>query len=400
MADDPFEAVVGADHCYVPADEKLDGVPVSRVVCPGTAEEVAACLAKARESGRPIVASGAGSKLAWGNRAEAKALMRVDLKRLGEQIELQAEEGIVTVQAGVPVQMLEHAAAERGKRTLLCTLYPGATVGGTIAVDPSGLEFAPDWRLRNDVLGLQVAHPDGQLERCGGQVVKNVTGFDLVRLYCGSFGTLGVITEATLRLRPLPEARRLLCRDFETREAAFTASRELLPCEPRAAILRPQGNAARLLWMLEGGEADVAQRARDPEGARLEAADWAQVCAEAADLAPRPEAAIRIKVSARASDVSAICTELVDLAGQASLRLALPLVGIVVAEVPEAMLLQILERAQEQRWTVFVERATLEQKARIDVFWPAPEALPLMRALKQRFDPDRILSPGRFVGGI
>ena len=108
----------------------------------------------------------------------------------------------------------------------------------------------------------------------------------------------------------------------------------------------------------------------------------------------------RIRVSARPSDVLAICAELESLAGEGSLRLVQPLVGIVLAEVPGATLDRVFERAREQQWLVFVERATVAQKERIDVFGPSPDMLPLMRTLKQRFDPNGVLAPGRFVGGI
>ena len=400
MARDPFEQIVGEEYCSRPENETLDDVPVGLVVCPGTAQEVAACLAQAREDGRALVPSGGCSKLSWGNRTQAAALVRLDLGRLSEKIDLQAEEGIVIAQAGVSVERLTRVAAEHGKRTLLCTLYPGASVGGTIAADPPSLDFAADWRLRNEILGLEVAHPQGGLARCGGRVVKNVTGFDLVRLYCGSFGTLGVITEATLRLRPLPAMQQVLCRDFESPEAAITAAREILPFEPRAMLLRPAGPATRLCWTLEGEQDDVAQRARQTQGRAVEAVAWELLRAEAAGLAIAPEGCMRVRVAGRVSDVLAIWKELRECAGEASLRMALPLMGSVVAEVPAVALEPIYARARERYWAVHVERATPEQKAELDVFGPAPEALPLMRALKRRFDPERVLSPGRFVGGI
>ena len=86
--------------------------------------------------------------------------------------------------------------------------------------------------------------------------------------------------------------------------------------------------------------------------------------------------------------------------GETSVRLVLPLAGVVLAEVPEARLEDVLGRAAELDWVLFVEQATPEQKVGIDVFGSPPAALPLMRALKERFDPEGILSPGRFVGGI
>ncbi len=400
MASDPFAAIVGADHCQPARGESLDGVPITTVVRPQTPEEVAACLLEGRRSGRPLVARGGGSKLGWGNRPDVEALVRLDLGDLKQGLELEPDEGIVTLKAGVLVDTLASAAAAHGQRSLLCTHYPGATVGGTIAVDPVGLEFAPDWRLRDDVLGLQVAHSDGELGRCGGKVVKNVTGFDLVRLYCGSFGSLGVITEATLRLRPLPPSRRLLGREYETIGLALAAARELLPLEPRAVLLRPHGGRARLLWVLEGGETDVAQRAQVGGGTQVDAGDWEELCRDAAGLAPEGEGDLRIRVAARTSDVPAICDGLAGLAGEAALRLVQPLVGTALADVPDAKLAQIFALAQEQRWLIFVERATSEQKQKIDVFGPSPDALPLMRALKARFDPERVLAPGRFIGGI
>ena len=400
MARDPFETIVGEEHCSRPEDETLDGVPVGLVVCPGTAQEVAACLAQAREDGRALVPSGGRSKLGWGNRTQAAALVRLDLGRLSEKIDLQAEEGIVTVQAGVSIERLTQVAAEHAKRTLLCTLYPGASVGGTIAADPRGPDFTPDWCLRNEILGLEVAHPQGELARCGGRVVKNVTGFDLVRLYCGSFGTLGVITEATLRLRAQPAMQQVLCRDFESPEAAVAGSREILPLEPRAVLLRPAGEATQLYWTLEGERDDVAQRARQTQGRPVEAVGWELLRREAAGLEIAPEGCMRVRVSGRVSDILAIWQELSARAGEASLRIALPLMGSVVAEIPAVALEPIYARAREQHWAVHVERVTPEQKVELDVFGPAPAALPLMRALKQRFDPERVLSPGRFVGKI
>jgi glycolate oxidase FAD binding subunit len=400
MAADPFEVIVGTQHCAAPEDDRLDGTPVARIVRPGSPAEVAHCLAEARASGRPIVASGAGSKLGWGNRTDAKQLVRLELTRLDSEMDLQAEEGIVTVRAGVEVERLARAAADHGKHTLLCELYPGATVGGTIAADPLCLDLKPDWRLRDDILGIQVAHPSGELTRAGGKVVKNVSGFDLVRLYCGSFGTLGVVTEATLRLRPLPETRTHWRRDFQNRGDALTLARDLPALEPRSAALVPAAEGASLLWLLEGTEADVARRASDMEGTRVPPEELDAAGREAAGLTPRPEGSVRVRIAARASDTRPICDALVHVGGDEALRLVLPLAGVVLAEIPEAELPRVFERADRESWSAFVEQASPQCKAEIDVFGPPPDSLPLMRAIKQRFDPDRVLAPGRFVGRI
>jgi glycolate oxidase FAD binding subunit len=400
MEEKPFEAIVGAEHCTVPEGQELDGTPISLVVQPGEPQEVARCLAEAQLRGCPIVVSGTGSKLAWGNRTDADELVCLKLSRLDQEMDLQAEEGVVTVRAGVTVETLTRVAAEKDMRTLLCETYPEASVGGTIASDPIGLDIAPDWRLRNDVLGVQVAHPNGELTRAGGKVVKNVSGLDLVRLYCGSLGTLGVITEATLRLRPLPETQVRLRRDFKDREEALSVGREIIPLEPRCLVLLPDEAQASVIWVLEGTEADVARRAEAVEGTPVGCEELEAAGREVAGLTPRPRGSVRMRIAARSSDTLPICEEVVTLGGQKALRLALPRMGVVLAELPEASLQVVFERADQAHWTVFVERAEPECKVGIDVFGLPPDSLSLMRALKQRFDPQRILSPGRFVGWI
>ena len=243
-----FAAIVGADHVLPPARPKLADAAIEAVVEPGTADEVAACLAAARSAGVPVIARGGGSKLHWGNPPDKSPIVLLDLSRLSAVSVLDPEEGIVSVGGGAKVEELDRAAAAHGARTSLPGIFPAASVGGTIAADPVSPVLSADRRSRNDLLGLHVALPNGELTRAGGKVVKNVTGFDLVRLYCGSFGTLGVITEATLRLRSLPAARRVLRRGFEELEAALVASAELLraPLELAGVGLLRRGERTEL----------------------------------------------------------------------------------------------------------------------------------------------------------
>ncbi len=378
----------------------LDDVPISSWVHPESSDAVAQMLEAARADRVPIVARGGGSKLHWGNRSDASELRGVDLAALDGTLNLDADEGIVTVSAGVRVEVLARAAAKSGRQTLLCDLYAGASVGGTIAADPIGFDFAHDRRLRDDVLGLQVAHPNGTLTRCGGRVVKNVTGFDLVRLYCGSFGTLGVITEATLRLRPLPEVRAHRQRDFTTQDEALAFTGELAALAPRRVLLLPNGKVWRVLWELEGGEGDVRQRVGSVEGASVETDELDALTRTLVESAGRRPELARVRLAARPSDTRSLGEAVIALAGRTAFRLALPQVGIVLADVPGDTLESIFEYAQHEHWLLFVETATPARKNELDVFGPAPEGLSLMRTLKQRFDPERVLAPGRFVGRI
>jgi glycolate oxidase FAD binding subunit len=395
----PFASIVGDEHVHPPAASTLDGAKVEAVVRPGGAEQVAACLGAAREAGIPLVARGGGSKLHWGNRPDAGALVLLDLSRLNAAPELEPDEGIATVEAGVAVSALARAAAEHGVRTSLDGSFPNATVGGTIAADPIGPTHSIEHRPRNDLLGLQVALPNGELTRAGGKVVKNVTGFDLVRLYCGSLGTLGVITRATLRLRSSPAARLVLRRDFSRLDSALGAAAELMsaPLEPAGIGLRPSGASTALLWLLEGGGPSVAEYAGRFEGEDAGAEAWAELGREIGTPEPQTGSA-RVRLGARPTDTASICRKLEGLAGARALRLALPRAGVAFAEIPAESLPELWREAAAQGWMLFVERLPAELD--YDVFGPEPGGLPLMRALKRRFDPDRVLAPGRYVGRI
>jgi glycolate oxidase FAD binding subunit len=402
---DRFEQILGAAHVWVPAGESLDGKPVTLVLRPGTPEEVAACLAEAVERAAAVVVTGGGSKLGWGNTPEAQAVVRLDLTRLDVPSDVNPDEGVATVQAGTRVADLVRELEPLGKRTRLETPHAGATVGGTIAADAFGPDVAPERRVRDEVLGLEVALANGSVTRCGGRVVKNVTGFDLVRLYCGSLGTLGVITAATFRLRPGPETRRVLGRGFDAWEPAMAFAAELLrgPADPSAVALRPkadarpEADAVEVLWLLEGSERDVASRAGYESGDPRDFEEWRRVEAETAGGGAEP---VRLRLGARPSDTLAVCVAIRELAGAAAVRLALPRVGLVFADLGVGALEPTFERAAARGWTAFAERAPDEVKRHVDVFGPPPDTLPLMRALKRRFDPQRVLSPGRFVGRL
>jgi glycolate oxidase FAD binding subunit len=398
---DAFNEIVGEAHVERRHDERLDGVCITAVVRPGNAEEVAECLGVATRDGLPLVASGAGTKLGWGNRPAASALVRLDLSRLAGVVDLDADEGVASVEAGVTLGEFATRARACGKHTFLDPGRPDASVGGTIATDPPDPCAGPEPRLRDDLLGLRVALADGRLTRCGGRVVKNVTGFDLVRLYCGSFGTLGVIVEATLRLRPRPESERVLVRAAATFEAACETAREILEARVRPAGLAilPEASAWRVVWRVAGAEADVALRAGRRAGDSATLRDWESVGrALVGDAAG--EERVRVRLASRATDSVALGRDLRLHGGEHALRAALPAAGIVLGEIDPSAAGDLLEEAVRHDWVVFVERAAPALKQHIDVFGAPPPSLGLMRVLKQRFDPKRVLSPGRFVGRL
>jgi glycolate oxidase FAD binding subunit len=155
---------------------------------------------------------------------------------------------------------------------------------------------------------------------------------------------------------------------------------------------------ARLVWRLEGGALEVAARAARASGTRVDDAEW-----EAAEAALCPDPAhdeLRVRLAARPSDTRALVRALAARAAPDSRLVALPITGTVLADLPESALPELYAEARRERWLLALERAAPEVRVRHDAFGPAPDALPLMRVLKQRFDPGGVLSPGRFVGRI
>ena len=395
-----FESIVGGAHVRPSEDERIDGVVLSEVVCPGSASEVAECLRLASTDRIPLLPRGGGSKIGWGNPGSAERWVVLDVSRLRADPEVHAEEGVVRVAAGVPVERLERALVACGRRARTPAGYPGATVGGSVATDPPDAERSIDRALRHDLLGVEVALANGTLARAGGRVVKNVTGFDLVRLYCGSFGTLGVITEVILRLRPVPEARWILAREVPSLEAAQAAIADVgaLGVEPEGMLLRSHASGLQLLWVIEGIEEDVVERVERFAGDRCEEADW--LSAARGLVEPCREDQVSLRLGARGSDVGALWRVLEGWAGRAGMTVALPLTGLVRAHGEASTVDTLLETAARREWSSFIESGPLSEKSRHDVFGAASGVQDLLRSVKQHFDPEGVLAPGRFLGRI
>jgi len=396
---DPFEAIVGAAHVAHGESGRVAGARIAAVVQPGSAAEVAACLRAASETRTALVPRGGGTKLHFGNPLDTEECVLLSLERLSTHLELEPEEGIATLDAGVRLADFAARAAAAGKTTLLPALHAGATLGGTLAADPVGPDWTLDRRARNEVLGIEVALANGELARAGGRVVKNVTGFDLARLYCGSFGTLGVITRATVRLRARPEREQLQTAELGSLDAALAAfARAALAVEPVAAAIVVGPDGTELVSYLAGVEAAVSLQAARVPGDPAPLERWSALRASVA--APPRDGHARVRLGARPTDLGALARALDGIASRATAKLALPLAGLLIADVPEAVLPALAAAAAERGAAFSAERAPGADAPTVDVFGAPPDALPLMRALKARFDPQRVLSPGRFAGGI
>jgi glycolate oxidase FAD binding subunit len=216
--------VVGPAHVRegVPADA-IDDVAPALVVTPGSAAETAAVLAWATREGVRVVISGGGTRRAWG-RTPAAFDVLLSLGRLSRVLHHEPGDLTVSVEAGIAVVALNRALGMHGQRLPIDAPDDGATIGGALATNDSGPLRHRHGTPRDLLIGVQVATADGRVIKAGGNVVKNVAGYDLGRLMCGSFGSLGAIVGATFKLAPVARASSTLVSDFGRPEAIAQAA--------------------------------------------------------------------------------------------------------------------------------------------------------------------------------
>lgn len=191
---------IGDDYAH---DETLTATATrpAHVVRPGSAEEVAAVLTLAAETGTPVTARGSGSGLS-GSAVPREDGILVSFERMNAILEIDTVNHVAVVQPGVTLTELEAATAEVG---MVYPVYPGelsASLGGNVSTNAGGMRAVKYGVTRHHVLGLQAVLPTGETIRTGGKFVKASTGYDLTQLIVGSEGTLALVTEATLKLQP------------------------------------------------------------------------------------------------------------------------------------------------------------------------------------------------------
>lgn len=363
--------------------ETLDEVSVAT---PASAEEAGEVLA----AGGTVLARGAGTKLDWGAPPRSVDVV-VDTARLDRVVEHAAGDLVVVVQAGVRLEALQEVLAGAGQRLALDPPLSG-TVGGMIATGLSGPRRLLHGGVRDQILGATLVRADGTVSRSGGKVVKNVAGYDLAKLACGSYGTLGLVTEAAFRLHPIPPAAAWVVVPAEDPHAAVQAALhgQFVP----TAVEVDGGTVAVLL---EGTEAGVKARTAQALAALGPDAEVADRPAWWGTL-PDGEVLVRLTCSPGLfgrlhAAARGLGVPLRGSAGVGSLWAGLPADPGRVAEVVTRL------RAGDWDGTVQVLRAPAEVRAAVDAWGPVA-GLELMRRVKDGFDPQHRLSPGRFVGGI
>jgi len=443
-----LEKIVGSEYAVAgpPAavEFSVDGMVPEVVVRPGTQDEVAKVLAACADTNAAVIPWGGGAAMGLGNPPRrADVAMRLD--RLDRIVEFDAANLCVTVEAGVTLAALRTTLAQ--KREML-PLDPPAenkvTVGGLVAANLSGPSRLLYGTARDWVLGMRVALPGGERIHCGGKVIKNVSGYDMSKLFIGSLGTLGIITEVTFKLLPLPATQAAVVGLFPDLARATDVVRrtlesvllpEALDCldadatalvAPRLGLEAPAG-ACGLAVAVAGSRETVERQVRDfsalfrdaggramplPDGRSVLAWDAIRNIFGLLPVPPAGRVLCKIAVPiGRTGDLFAS-------AGALARRHKLPVTvtahagsGVVWAcyllgpkAPPDEALADALEglrrEAEEAEGSLVLHDAPAPLKARVDAWGKPHDGFGVMKRLKAEFDPRGLCNPGRFLGGL
>ncbi|NJL77947.1 MAG: FAD-binding oxidoreductase [Richelia sp. RM2_1_2] len=384
------------------------------VVYPQTQSQLAQVICEAYRNKWRVLPCGNGSKLKWGGLTENIDIV-VSTKNFNKIINHAVGDLTLTVESGVKFADIKALLAKHNQILALNPTSPQlATIGGIIATADTGSLRQRYGSVRDQLLGVTFVRADGQIAKAGGRVVKNVAGYDLMKLFTGSYGTLSIITEATFRLYPMQSASGTVVltgnREAISQAADILRGSALTPIQ--ADLLSSQlvstlglGKGLGLIACFESIPESVKEQLNQvlQIGEKLGLTTAVYSDAEEQSLwlllpeqihLPDSETAITCKIGVLPNTAITILSQ-VDLG---LIHMASGL-GILRFE-NESQVLEIRKLCEQNSGFLSILSAPLEVKQKLDVWGYNGNALELMREIKKQFDSQNILSPGRFVAGI
>ena len=454
-----LETLVGAHLCEAHTtrlhEYAVDGLIPSAVVWPETVEQVATVLEWAQREKLAVIPSGSGTKIGLGDIPRRLDLV-LSLRRLAQISEYDVANFTITAGAGMTFAQLTQLTAAQMQMLPLQYPFSTATLGGLIAANaytPKRLRYGG---VRDLLLGLRIALPSGEIAHFGGRVVKNVAGYDMCKLFLGSLGALGIIVEATFRLYAVPERDETLLAGLPSLASGAAAVAQLMATQllpSQILLLDPsatqavapeiatQAIAATALLVVNCEGMDEAVERQLAEVARIcqgHGASTVQVLSgetqlqlrhrlEAVTLSPPPQPSplegegaggggivLRLgtlpsrvytvmEAAAQALKPLASGAMIIGDCGVGLVKLCLGPEGLTTGAIDAPLLGALRDLAGlvvGHGGFAVVETAPPEAKTQLEVWGSPPSSFPLLKALKHKFDPESVLSPGRFIGGL
>jgi glycolate oxidase FAD binding subunit len=398
----------------------VDAMLPDVAVAPADETALSNVLAEAQDAGLTVIPVGGAEHLGVGNVPEAFDVA-ISLARMDGVIAYEPDDLTITLQPGVRLDDVQTLTGQHGQ---FLPLDPpsglNATIGGVVAANVSGpmrhfYGMARDW-----VIGMRVVAPDGSVSKSGGRVVKNVAGYDMAKLHIGALGTLGIISEVTFKLAPLPPSMITMSIGCDTAHAgallAFAAHDEGLALQSMELLSPPAAYAIlgesrwSLLVRAGGPQAAVDRTISELQAlslglnARLGEAPERAWASWRATFAP---GTLALRASVLPSETAEII-EVLDrrFTGAAAMLSATVTAGLIRANLdaqrvrPLTLIDHAHEAVKRRCGRIFLDAAPPLVKRQYDVFGPLRGDIALMRRMKEQFDPKRTLAPGRFCGRI
>jgi glycolate oxidase FAD binding subunit len=410
----------------------IDGFGPLPLIQPQTVSEIGDAIRRAAAEGQAVYPVGGQTALGIGL-PPTRPGVAVDTRALAGVIDYPARDMTITVGAGITLGRLQELLARENQR--LPVDVPDAdraTLGGALAVNASGPRRLGFGTLRDYVIGISTSNDEGKETKAGGRVVKNVAGYDLCKLHIGALGTLGIITQVTLKLRPLPEARALITLGCE--DAAFEPLLEQIHhgrIRP-ACVEAVNRSAARALavgtggplpdapWVLLVGIEDnndavncqVRQFVREAPASVSSLEVRADTAGDALwralmQFTAQPSAAASLKANLLPSAVAAFCLKAAAHSDELLLQ-AHAGSGIVRGHFPapwpiervHSVLQDLLAAATSGHGNLVLPHCPPAWKRTVPVWGARRNDAWLMKAVKDKLDPRYLFNPGRFAAGI
>jgi glycolate oxidase FAD binding subunit len=366
----------------------IDSINAGKTVRPESVEDLAKVIATEKGS---IVPIGAGTQMHFGNPLRSADCV-VDLTGLRRITAYNPAELTIHVEAGVTLGEIERALGENNQVLPLDPWNgPSATIGGIAAANAQG-PLRATGTIRDWIIGMKVVHADGRISKTGGRVVKNVTGYDLAKLYTGSLGTLAVIAEISFKVRPRLGKTATARAQF----GSIAEANEILT-HIRKGPLQPISCEFVGPSHMVGIRFEEHPKAIPGQIAQLPKANWEVLEGEEEVAALKDLRAgygrfgpIVLRVVGSASDIGAIVESY-----RPSAWIAHAMNGIVLMAVADPAVI----RQVRERYEAIIEKAPLDVRREYGAFGVRGPARKIMEGMKQSYDPSGRLNPGRYIDG-